>query len=241
MDEIEVRTFDGEPLEFRAAPEGTGSIGTFAGYAMRYDQPSLPLPFTERFAPGAFTRSLKSRADIRLYVNHDDTMVLASRRAKTLRIEDRADGLWVEADLPDTTAGRDLRVLIERGDVYQQSVGFSAVKDQWSADGSERRVTEAKLYESSIVTGIAAYPSTTASVRHLRALAHRTATDVDALTDAMAALESGELTPEQADLLRTVVDRAAPPVEAPAVAAEPSIPLSLLHKQIELLGKQLSP
>lgn len=233
MDEIEVRTFDSEPLEFRAAPEGSGSVGTFAGYAMRYDQPSLPLPFTERFAPGSFTRSLKSRADIRLYVNHDETMVLASRRARTLRIEDRADGLWIEADLPDTTAGRDLRVLIERGDVYQQSVGFTAVKDQWSADGSERRVLEAKLYESSIVTGIAAYPQTTASVRAWRKIAERTALDADALTEAMAALETGELTAEQADLLRTVVDRAAP---QPEPIAEPVVPISLLQKQLELLA-----
>lgn len=240
MDRIEVRAFEGDALEFRAGSSDSGSIGTFSGYAMRYDQPSVPLPFKETFAPGSFTRSLKSRADIRLYVNHDETMVLASRRARTLRIEDRADGLWIEADLPDTTAGRDLRVLLERGDVHQQSVGFSAVRDQWSADGSERRVIEAKLFESSIVTGLAAYPQTTASVRNLRLLASRTALDVEALTDAMAALESGNVTADQAELLRTVLDRAAPAAPEPAPVVEPSVPVSVLMKQIDLLAKQIA-
>lgn len=212
-DLLEVRTFSTGSLEIRAAENGD-SIGTVTGYAMRYGEPSLPLPFIERFEAGAFTRSLKSRNDIRLYVNHDDTKILASRRAGTLRLEDRAEGLWIEADLPDTTDGRDIRTLMGRGDVHEQSIGFSAVRDAWSGDRTERTVREAKLYDSSIVTGIAAYPSTSASIRNLSIIAYRTQTDVDALADAFSALEAGEMSDDQAAVLLEAVDRSRPAVEA---------------------------
>jgi HK97 family phage prohead protease len=203
----------------------------------------LPLPFTERIAPGAFTRSLKSRAEIRAYVNHDDTLLLGSKRAGTLRIDDRKEGGWVEIDLPDTTWGRDIRTLIERGDIGAQgnggmSFGFTTIKDSWSDDGSERTLEAARLIEVSVVTGVSAYPQTSASVRNLRLIAKRTATDVDALTDAISALEAGDtLTDDQASLLRTVVDRAAGAVEAPVT--EPTVPASVLALKLDLLKKQL--
>ena len=231
MSDVEIRMFDTEPLELRDSSEG---IGTFSGWAMRYGKPSLPLPFTEFFQPGAFTRSLKSRNDIRLYVNHDDRMVLASRRAKTLRLEDREEGLWVEADLPDTSYARDLRELMKRGDVHTQSIGFTAVRDEWSNDGAERRVTEARLHETSIVTGIAAYPSTSAAVRNIRLIAKRTQIDAEQLSDAISALEAGDIDAEQADILRTVVDRAAGIPEK-----TPTVPVSLLQKKLDLIAKSL--
>jgi HK97 family phage prohead protease len=235
MSDIEIRSLDSEPLELRASSTGDGM--SFAGYAWRYDSPSLPLPFTERIAPGAFTRTLKSRNDVRAYVNHDERLVIGSTRAKTLRIEDRPDGGYVEIDLPDTTYARDLSASIKRGDVRTMSFGFSTVKDAWSADGQDRTLKEVRLHEVSVVTGTAAYPSTTASVRNLRALAYRTETDAEALADAISALESGaELSDAQADVLMQVVDRS-----RPAGDAEPElvVPLSILSKQIDLLAKQV--
>jgi len=236
MGDLEIRTYDTEPLELRAAESGNGM--TFSGYAAKYDSPSLPLPFIERIAPGAFTRTLKSRNDIRMYVNHDDRMVLASTRAKTLRLEDRADGLFVEADLPPTTYGNDLRISIERGDVSTMSFGFSTVKDSWSDDGNNRTLEQVRLHEVSVVTGVAAYPATTASVRNLRLIAKRTATDIDALSDAIAALEAGELNDDQASLLRTVVDKATP--QAEEIPADPTTPLSVLSNKLDLIAKHLN-
>lgn len=235
VSDIEIRSLDSEPLELRASSTGDGM--SFAGYAWRYDSPSLPLPFTERIAPGAFTRTLKSRNDVRAYVNHDERLVIGSTRAKTLRIEDRADGGYVEIDLPDTSYARDLSASIKRGDVRTMSFGFSTVKDAWSADGQERTLREVRLHEVSVVTGVAAYPATTASVRNLRALAYRTETDAEALADAISALESGaELSDAQADVLMQVVDRSRP---AGDPEPEPVVPLSILSKQIDLLAKQI--
>jgi HK97 family phage prohead protease len=236
MSDLEIRTIDTEPLELRAAANGDGM--TFMGYAARYDSPSLPLPFTERIAPGAFTRTLKSRNNIKMFVNHSDLHVLASTRAKTLRLEDRADGLFVEADLPDVTYANDLRVLMQRGDVNTMSFGFSTVRDSWSDNGAERTLNEVRLIEVSVVTSTAAYPQTSASVRNLRLIARRTATDFDALTDAIAALELGELSDDQASLLRTVVDSAAGKIDE--VPAEANVPMGILMNKLDLIAKQLN-
>ena len=235
MSELEFRTFNASVTEIRAMDEGNGM--TFGGYAWKYEAPSLPLGhgFTERIAPGTFTRSLKSRVDIRAYVNHNDELLLGSTRAKTLRIDDRADGGWVEIDLPDTSWGRDIRTLTERGDITGMSFGFAATKDNWSDDGTERTLTEAKLFEVSVVTGIPAYPQTTASVRTLERLAQRTATDADELAEAMTALQAGEMNENQAALLRTVVDQISPQAPTP----EPTTPMSVLVAKLSLAEKAL--
>jgi HK97 family phage prohead protease len=234
MAEVEFRTFDADITEIREADNGDGM--TFGGYAWKYDAPSLPLGhgFTERIAPGAFTRSLKSRVDIRAYVNHNDELLLGSTRAKTLRIQDRADGGYVEIDLPNTSAGNDVRVLTERGDISGMSFGFSTVKDKWSDDGAERTLIAARIHEVSVVTGVPAYPQTTASVRKLMPLALRTATDLDELSDAMAALQQGELSADQAELLRTVVDKVAPESVDPI-----GTPMSILAAKLSLVEKSL--
>jgi HK97 family phage prohead protease len=229
MQHTEIRTLD---TELRAVDESSNGM-SFGGYAWRYNEPSLPLPFTERIAAGAFTRTLKSRNDIRAYYNHNDEMLLGSTRAKTLRIEDRADGGYVEIDLPDTELGRSTAYHIRRGDITGMSFGFSTVADEWSQDGNERTLNEVRLHEVSVVSGVPAYPTTTASVRNLKVIAHRTEMDADVLADAMNALQAGELDDDQANILRTVVDRMTGKDSDP----EPTVPLSVLQKQMDLLSK----
>jgi HK97 family phage prohead protease len=177
---------------------------------------------------------LKSRVDIRAYVNHNDEMLLGSTRAKTLRIEDRADGGYVEIDLPDTTAGRDIRTLVARGDIQGMSFRFSTVRDKWSDEGTERTLLAAKLHEVSVVTGVPAYPQTTASVRKWMPLANRTATDVDELSEALTALQAGSIDDTQAALLRSVVDSVAPVADVPQ-----SAPVNVLAAKLALAEKAL--
>ena len=104
--------------------------------------------------------------------------------------------------------------------------------DQWSNDGSRRTLNEVRIHEVSVVTGFPAYEATTATVRKLQHLATRTATDAEALADAMAALESGELTDDQAGLLRSVVDKI-----VPESVSAPTAPLSVLSQKLELMLK----
>jgi uncharacterized protein len=198
-------------VDFELRVEATESDGMrFTGYAAVFNSDSEPLPFIERIMPGAFKRSLKARNEVKLFKNHNMDEVLASTRSKTLRLTEDSKGLLAEATLPDTTAGRDLAVLMKRGDVHAMSFGFSvpAKGDSWSDDGMTRQLKEIRLHEVSIVTGFPAYEATTASVRSLDILATRTNVNVDALADAMVKLEAGEkLAGSDADLLQEVVSK----------------------------------
>lgn len=226
----EFRSFEGE---IRAAGDGR----TIQGYAARFNVPSEPLPFTERIAPGAFAKSLRQRSkDVRLYVNHNSDMVLASKRSGTLRLEEDEYGLRFEADLPDTTVARDLRELMRTGVVSTMSFGFTVARggDSWNADGSERTLTGVNLHEVSVVTGFPAYPQTTAAVRSLEVIAERVGMPVDELTSVLDALAEGEeVDPAKAEALIGVLKGATPEPEP-----EPANLLSLKAKQHDLLAKR---
>jgi HK97 family phage prohead protease len=203
---METRAHFVDDMEIRAV----GDKMTFKGYAAVFDSDSEPLPFIERIQRGAFARTLKSRNNIRMYVNHNDSQLLASTRSGTLRLQEDSKGLLAEADLPMTTDGRNMSILLEQRIVDSMSFGFSVPRggDTWSADGSRRTLTEVRLHEVSVVTGQPAYAATTASVRKLAA---RVAVDEVTLAAALVTLESGEeLDAAQADLIRGVVDQLAP-------------------------------
>lgn len=229
-------------FELREA-EGGGS--TFVGYAAVFNSPSEPLPFTERVAPGAFGRSLRSRNDVKLLWNHDSGQVLGSTRAKTLRLIEDDRGLRVEADLPNTTLGRDTAELIKRGDVDSMSFGFTTIRDKWSNDGNERTLEAVRLHEVSIVA-FPAYKATsgTTNVRSLFRLAVRAEVDAEALADAMLKLEQGETLDEGArDVLNKAINTLSPVAE-PLADPEPETIgdlglLELKRKKMELLAKGL--
>jgi HK97 family phage prohead protease len=225
-------------VDFEIREDGEGGM-TFTGYAAVFNSPSEPLPFTERIAPGAFRGSLKNRNDIKLLWNHDTGAVLGSTRAKTLRLTEDERGLYVEAQLPNTTLGRDARELIKRGDVDSMSFGFTVARDgeSWSDDGRERTLRKINLHEVSIVA-FPAYSATagTASVRGLDKVAQRAEVDVDALADALLKLEAGEdITVDDRDLLKTVIDRLAPQEEAVEAPQGDLDMLALKKKKLELL------
>jgi uncharacterized protein len=228
---VEFRAWFGDDAEVRAAAEGM----SFTGYAIRYNAKSEPLPFTETIAPGAVTRSLKSRNEIKAFVNHDTNLVIGSTRAGTLRLTDDERGVLADIDLPDVTYARDLAENVRVGNVSGMSFGFSVVKDKWSEDYSERTIHELRLHEVSVVTGFPAYRQTTAAVRALPLLAKRTGIDIDALSDAFDALSEGSLNDDQYALLVDAADRARP--ERPAVEPEP-VDLSALQALSDLLKKR---
>jgi HK97 family phage prohead protease len=234
---VERRVKTDVDFEIRLLPDDKDGM-RFTGYAAVFNSDSEPLPFTERIVPGAFKRSLKARNEIKMFVNHNMDMVLASTRAKTLRLTEDSKGLLAEASLPDTTYGRDLSVLMKRGDVHSMSFGFSVPKkgDRWSDDGSVRELLDIRLHEVSIVTGFPAYEATTAQVRSVEILASRTNTDPDLLADALIKLESGEkLSADSADLITEVVTKLR--ADAPILGSFSN--LDIKRKQLDLVYKAL--
>lgn len=168
---VEARRIAGRDVEFRTVEMGTleasdedaeGFARSFTGYAAVFNSPSEPLPFVETIAPGAFKRSLNSGKEIRAFVNHNTDAPLATTKNGSLQLAEDERGLRVNMTLPDTTAGRDLSVLLRDGVVHSMSFGFTVPKsgDVWSQDGSARTLKEIRLHEVSVVTGFPAYAAT---------------------------------------------------------------------------------
>ena len=227
---FETRVNHGE-FELREVEGGDGM--TFEGYAARFNSPSDPIggKFTEYIAPGAFTRSIKTRGyDVKLLWNHDTSQVLGSTRSGTLVLTEDSNGLLARATLPDTQAGRDAATLIKRGDVAGMSFGFQVPPggDSWNTDGTVRTLHNVKLHEVSI-TAFPAYPASTASVR-----AETRSIDADVLTAGLTKLEMGEsLSDSEANTIREVVGKLTEPVEP----MNPDV--GLLKKKLELQGKAI--
>jgi HK97 family phage prohead protease len=243
MTGMETRHVTVDEWEFREAASGDGM--SFTGYAAVFNSDSVDMGFRETIAPGAFAKSLRSRNNVRMLLNHNPEKVLASTRGKTLRLVEDGKGLLAEADLPPTTVGNDLSILMRRGDVDSMSFGFTVPRggDSWSSDGSRRELREVRLIEVSVVS-FPAYPATSASVRMTDILADRTGEDANALNAALNALEEGKgLTADQAGLLSTVVAKLAPaPEPTPEPQPEPELvaagpSLDVLRAQLDLAFK----
>jgi HK97 family phage prohead protease len=162
MKKTERRTFTVRDIEARQAEDGTMRM---AGYAAVFNEASVPLPFIEKIAPGAFRKTLSETPDVRLLANHEG-LPMARTKNGTMRLYEDEKGLYFEAELANTQEARDLYTLVERGDVDQMSFAFRVIRQNWSKDRTERTLTEVSLADGdvSIVT-YPAYPATTVEAR----------------------------------------------------------------------------
>lgn len=139
----------------------------FRGYASTFDEPyDIAGVFTETVRRGAFARTLAQREwRIALFVNHDtDGIPLASVEAGTMRLTEDDHGLRVEAALdPASPHAQSVISAVRRGDLAEMSFAFSAVRDSWNEDQTQRELLEVKLYEVSAVTN-GANPTTEAAI-----------------------------------------------------------------------------
>ena len=234
---LETRT---RPVDFEIRELEDGGL-RFEGYAAVFNSRSEDLGgFTEFVAPGAFKRSLRSRNDVKLLFDHNPANVLASTRAGTMTVEEDARGLKVTADLAPTTLGRDVSVLVKRGDIDSMSFGFSVIRDSWNDNGTERTLHSVRLLEASIVSW-PAYTGTagTVSVRGLDRIARSAEVDADQLADAILKLEEGaDMSIDDVNLLSKVIDQLKPEQAEPeATPTEDNSAdmLALKKKKIQLL------
>ena len=159
---LETRTLTRTP-EVRATDKGR----TIGGYAAVFGSTAdIGDSFREIIAPGAFASALSQ--DVRALIDHDSGRVIGRTTAGTLRLAQDATGLAVEIDLPDTSDGRDLATLIERGDVSGMSFGFIVTKQTWDETGDipTRTIEAVDLREVSVVA-FPAYDDTSIALRSL--------------------------------------------------------------------------
>lgn len=158
----ETRTLT-RPVEVRAAANGR----TIVGYAAVFNSDAdIGDAFREVIAPGAFSDAVNE--DVRALISHDSGRVIGRTKAGTLRLRQDDTGLAVEIDLPDTSDGRDLATLIERGDISGMSIGMIVTKQTWdeTVEPPRRTIEAVSLREVSVVA-FPAYDDTSIALRSL--------------------------------------------------------------------------
>jgi HK97 family phage prohead protease len=194
------------PVEFRAAKGDEPA--KLVGYAAVFNSKSQDLGgFREQIAPGAFRNSIKDRnIEVKALFNHDPNLVLGSTSGGTLRLAEDETGLRCEIEPPNTTAGRDVMTLVERGDINKMSFGFMTNDDTFEVVDGEvvRTLLDVDVFDVSPVT-YPAYQDTAVAVRSLVHFAkeRRAAIEgdtVDQVVDRLLAL-SAEGAPEPADVV----------------------------------------
>lgn len=161
-------------LELRPAKRSADGALRVAGTAIVYNEPSPPgnLPFREVIRPGAFRAALADPAtDLLLLLGHDVNRPLARVSAGNLKIRDTSRGLAFEADLVNTTDGRDAYELLRSGVV--KGCSFAFIPDQrgehWEfRDGEEWcEITNVRRLLELTITANPVYTQTDADARSI--------------------------------------------------------------------------
>jgi len=125
--------------------------------------------FYETIKPGAFTKALENLPtaafDCVATFNHQKSTMLARTKSGTLSLTQDDYGLKFSFVLPDTTAGRDVKVMLDRGDLTQCSFIGTYRPDAvvWARDekgNHVRTVTEFVLLKDVALVIDAAYDAT---------------------------------------------------------------------------------
>ena len=157
-----------ETVTYSQAPPGAAvaadAAGWVSGLAIVWDVPSLDRGgYRDVFARGC----LQIGPDVTALLSHDASVILGRTTAGTLRLDDQADGVHFNLDLPDTQAGRDLLTSLKRGDVSQCSFLALILEEDWDYNRilqtPVRTILSAELLEISVVP-MPAFPATTAQV-----------------------------------------------------------------------------
>jgi|GEM_PF-771892 len=170
LPEQETRSFSFDDVEVRA-DEGSDSIG-FKGTAIQWDRKADIMGlFREQFHAGAFTKTIVE-SDIHFFIQHDPQKVLARSRSGSLRLTEAPSGLRVEADMAPTSYAKDLAINMRAQNINEMSIAFTPVREAWDESARPtpiRSVTEAKLFDVSVVVG-PSHTGTSASLRSASAM-----------------------------------------------------------------------
>lgn len=155
-------------LEIRASGTLSATGKTLTGYAAVFNSEAVLGDFSEVIRQGAFAKSLATGSNIRALYQHQGDALLGTTRGGTLQLREDAKGLAFELALPDTTHGKDLAILVGRGDVAGCSFGFRVAPggDRWEQRGGKlvRELIDVELVEITL-TSDPAYLDTSVAMR----------------------------------------------------------------------------
>lgn len=167
--------YRGRTLEHRAVPQvelRTDEFGNpiLDGYATVYEHAydvagGAPYGWSETIARGAADKSVAEQDDVFLFFDHEG-LPLARTRAKTLMLESDAMGLRSEAHVnAQSPYSMEIVSRVQRGELDAMSFAFTAVRQEWNEDYTERRILELRLFDVSVVS-FPANPATVVQARH---------------------------------------------------------------------------
>lgn len=155
-------------LEIRGHGTLSAQGKTLTGYAAVFNSEAVLGDFVEVIRKGAFAKSLATGSNIRALYHHEGSALLGTTRAGTLKLQEDSHGLRFDLALPDTSHGRDLAILVDRGDVSGCSFGFRVADggDRWEQRGGQlvRELLDVELHEITL-THDPAYSDTTVAMR----------------------------------------------------------------------------
>lgn len=168
---MEKREFliNSQAVELREGEDGKNMI---VGEAIVFNRESNAIygQFVEKIMPGALDEADMSRVMAR--TNHNTNELLGTIQGGTLRLIKTERGLSYEVDVPDTTAGRDAKVYVERGDIQGSSFAFEVdyETERWIDRSAEKLLPLREIYDIRKVHDVSpvvnpAYPSSTAGLR----------------------------------------------------------------------------
>src|SRR5271169_5895765 len=171
-----IPTFAGQELRSCATKLSVrndgGLEGIVSGYASVFDTPySMPGGFDETVHRSAFDKTLASRPDVQLTLNHQGLPLARTTvppgRPGHLQLSTDDRGLRFEARLdrndPDTQT---VLVKLTSGLLDQASFAFRCIRDDWSSDRSLRTLQEVSLARGDVsIVNYGASPSTTVAAR----------------------------------------------------------------------------
>ena len=193
----------------------TGYASVFnKGYGVR-DQRGQ---YTETIKPGAFKKTLKEQDDVRFLVNHDG-IPLARTSSGTLELEEDDYGLFVRAELdPSNPTVAEIASAMKRGDLNEMSFAFAAIRDDFDAREENREVTEARLFDVSVVT----YPANPWAGAKLRGV------ELDNLHKELVEARNGE---QATEVLESFINKVAESDDVDKKRSNPKV--ELLKMQLE--------
>ena len=148
MKEKEIRLL-AENLEVRESEEDSESM-VVEGYAVVFDSPATH-GFTEIIDKDAFNEC--DMKDVCLKYNHDDShLILARTRNGSLRLNVDDKGVFIHAELIDTTSNRDVYKMIQARLLDKMSFAFTVEEEKWDLATDTRTILKIdKLFDVSVV------------------------------------------------------------------------------------------
>lgn len=180
-----IRMADIQAAEVTAENDGKMIV---EGLAVVFDQPTVLFKLSDGTEiKEVIERGALDNTDVRdcffKYNHSNHTMGMARVKNGTLQLEIRDEGLFIRAELADTTAGRDLYTLIKRGDIDKMSFAFDIEEEEFDETEYMFRVKKiSKLWDVAAVN-VPAYDGTRIYARRLEDVEAFRAKEAEALVE----------------------------------------------------------